>query len=507
MYTSEEALKLLLGDYSEPVKIKTDLEKAMDLLIGEDSIEKAKNISKLVKKQITNKEGQKQTVYVDPNKDKTTLESKKQEEIENKPKSIGSGTIPKGTTIIDDNGKKFHVNTDKKLDFTEKNGDKVTFEVNGVKYHVEKTNVKELNIEVEKKTKDKPKESVEKANTENDFEYKKYMDKSIGKTRDEMPQIDPNDIDSFLIHYSSKGVAIKKLDKVLSKLKPTQSDINDDKILKKIKNKSDWKDRKYIISLDGYLLDGHHDWATGLEFDPEYEVTCYRINLPIKKLITRTNKMSIAYKKDIEDNKLEKSLSFGALNSNAMNFSINEHITDCGFTYSNVKGDDSAIADFVDKTAELCEKYGVNKNIIRFTTEITDKKAWADTDVDKFNNKIITIKLFTQNEKGAVFSDHKNMNKLYEKSIQDDFHPAVPYNPVVCIATHEFTHILQLLAYPNKTDRDLARKKKYDKIEAGKISGYSKQNWFEYQAEVFLLYELGGEESNENIKSILRDIL
>ena len=70
--------------------------------------------------------------------------------------------------------------------------------------------------------------------------------------------------------------------------------------------KQGWKSRKYIISLDGYLLDGHHSWAAGLEKDEEASVDVYRVNLPIAKLITRTNKMKIAKKVDIADKDIKK---------------------------------------------------------------------------------------------------------------------------------------------------------------------------------------------------------
>lgn len=144
-----------------------------------------------------------------------------------------------------------------------------------------------------------------KAEEEIDFNYKKYMKKSLKKKREDMPQIDPDDIDSFLIHFSDK-YKVKKYTKKISELKPTQDDIIDEKITKKIKDKEDWKNRKYIISLDNYLVDGHHSWAQGLEFNPEQEVTVYRVNLPIRKLLSAVKKMKISYTKNDKDEVIEK---------------------------------------------------------------------------------------------------------------------------------------------------------------------------------------------------------
>jgi len=84
-------------------------------------------------------------------------------------------------------------------------------------------------------------------------------------------------------------------------------EINEDKILERIKSKSNnYKERKYLLSLDGHILDGHHDWAHGLDIDPETEVDCYRISLPIKVLLNRANRLKIAKKVDIEGNEIEK---------------------------------------------------------------------------------------------------------------------------------------------------------------------------------------------------------
>lgn len=142
---------------------------------------------------------------------------------------------------------------------------------------------------------------------EQDFQYKQYMDKSKGISREDMPQIHEDNLDDFLIHFASK-VPVKKLTRKLCDIKPTQGEINEKKILKKIKKKStNWKERKYIVSLDGYLLDGHHDWAQGLEMNPEQEVEIYRIGVPIDKLLDRTKRMKITTQRDLSDNEIKKS--------------------------------------------------------------------------------------------------------------------------------------------------------------------------------------------------------
>lgn len=134
------------------------------------------------------------------------------------------------------------------------------------------------------------------------FEYQNRLKNSYGRARSTMPQIDEEVLDEYLIHHAEKGL-VKKVTRKLTDLIPTQNEINEDKILEKIQDFStNFKERKYIISNDNYILDGHHDWAHGLEEDPDCEVTCYRINLPIGELLRRSNLMKISKQRDLYDN-------------------------------------------------------------------------------------------------------------------------------------------------------------------------------------------------------------
>lgn len=147
------------------------------------------------------------------------------------------------------------------------------------------------------------KNDIKKADIEDisqNANYKFYDQKSLGIERHNMPQIDEDSIDEFLIHFAGK-VKVSKLKMALDKIKPTQCHINEDKVIDMIANEHDWKSRKYIISADNYLLDGHHSYAMGLEFDPSHEVTVYRVNLKMKALISRAKKLKIANKVDIND--------------------------------------------------------------------------------------------------------------------------------------------------------------------------------------------------------------
>lgn len=141
------------------------------------------------------------------------------------------------------------------------------------------------------------------------FCFEKKMGKVIDIPRDKMPQIKIADIDDYVKKFEDAGVVVKSIKVKLSSLKPTQNEINEDKILKRIKDKSEqYKTRKYIVSQEKNLVDGHHDWAHGLEVDPDVIVSAYKIALPIKKLIFRSNKMNMTENRDIDD-KLQKSIA------------------------------------------------------------------------------------------------------------------------------------------------------------------------------------------------------
>jgi len=138
------------------------------------------------------------------------------------------------------------------------------------------------------------------------YKYKEYLKNGLDRERETMPQINPNDLDSFLIHFSDKA-KIKKEKMKLKEMKPSQKDFNENKILNIYKN-GNYKDHKYILSQDGYLMDGHHNWASGLEDDENYSATVYKIDLPIKNLLRRSNLLKISTKRDANDKEIKKAV-------------------------------------------------------------------------------------------------------------------------------------------------------------------------------------------------------
>ena len=137
------------------------------------------------------------------------------------------------------------------------------------------------------------------------FDDKDYISYSEDLPRARMPQIPKEEIDSIIIHFGNKHGGLRKTSCPIKKLMPTQNEIDMDKVRKFIrKNDHNWKERRYIVSKDFKLADGHHDIVTGLIEDPDSEVTIYKSRLPIRKLIEVLNKMKVSNREDIKGSKV-----------------------------------------------------------------------------------------------------------------------------------------------------------------------------------------------------------
>lgn len=239
------------------------------------------------------------------------------------PKEIKNIDSPKQSSRVIRNGAKIYASkSDKKLTLTRdfpvnilmKASGMYIFDYNGENYYVSSKDVivpddsNILSIKVKPKL-EKAKTKPEKEQKPSlGFAYEQKIKDGLGLTRDKLPQVDEDSLDDFLIHYSDKA-KVKKMKMKIKDLKFSQGEIDEEKVLDMMKDDDEgWKTRKYIMSLDKYLLDGHHSVAAGLELDEETEVDVYRVNLPMKSLITRTNKMKIATNRDIDGNELKKAL-------------------------------------------------------------------------------------------------------------------------------------------------------------------------------------------------------
>lgn len=127
---------------------------------------------------------------------------------------------------------------------------------------------------------------------------KKHCSSSIGIDRKDMPQIYEEYMDKYIDFLEEQGVDYKMEYEVeVGKLKPTQENISIPrikKILTRLENgyytdtqgaKLNPLSRRLIATKDGYILDGHHRWATLLFLSPKNKMDVLRINANIKDLV------------------------------------------------------------------------------------------------------------------------------------------------------------------------------------------------------------------------------
>jgi len=127
---------------------------------------------------------------------------------------------------------------------------------------------------------------------------KKHCSSSIGIDRKDMPQIYEEYMDKYIDFLEEEGVGYEMQYEVeVGKLKPTQENISVPrikKILTRLENgyytdaqgaKLNPLKRRLIATKDGYILDGHHRWATLLFLSPKNKMDVLRINANIKDLV------------------------------------------------------------------------------------------------------------------------------------------------------------------------------------------------------------------------------
>lgn len=130
------------------------------------------------------------------------------------------------------------------------------------------------------------------------FNLQEYLDNSLGIPRNRMPQVPDDNLDDFLLHFKSRW-NVKKKTIPLKKLKPTQGEINMDKVKSMLrKKKKPYFLRKFIVSKDYRIADGHHAHVAGMLKDPNHPVTVYQVSVTGKKMLEILNKLKITYREE-----------------------------------------------------------------------------------------------------------------------------------------------------------------------------------------------------------------
>jgi predicted RNA methylase len=116
-----------------------------------------------------------------------------------------------------------------------------------------------------------------------DAEWVKFSPESgtLGVPRDDMPQIKAEHRGALTQFLKGKGLDWADETVPASSLKATQAEMSEAKIAKA--KEFEGGDRAILVSSDGYVLDGHHQWVAAA--DQGKDLRIIRFNAPIKQLL------------------------------------------------------------------------------------------------------------------------------------------------------------------------------------------------------------------------------
>ena len=121
--------------------------------------------------------------------------------------------------------------------------------------------------------------------------------------RNKMPQIRREYIEDFIKSLKKLGVSVTKRYIAVKSLKPTQAEINMNKVKEKQENfVSGAKTPKpFMVSDDNFILDGHHQLFALQTIDPTTRVYCYHIGVLMRVLLVLAGNFPKTTYKEIDD--------------------------------------------------------------------------------------------------------------------------------------------------------------------------------------------------------------
>lgn len=104
---------------------------------------------------------------------------------------------------------------------------------------------------------------------------------TLGVPRETMPQIKAEHRGALTNFLNARGIEHEQVEVPAESLKPTQAEFSLDKVLKA--KEFEGGNRSILISSDGYVLDGHHQWLAAV--DAGEPVKAIRLDAPIASLL------------------------------------------------------------------------------------------------------------------------------------------------------------------------------------------------------------------------------
>jgi hypothetical protein len=273
--------------------------------------------------------------------------------------------------------------------------------------------------------------------------YRKYNDilRSLG-VMDDSGNIKLQDmtekIENFLTVNDNKNKFLKDFEKDVKKkvnvdsikvkvkdLKPSQTEIFLDHVLSRIvvkdKDREDildgeLKDDDILISKDGHIIDGHHRWASAFILNPDCELKCTEITLPIEYALPLINAIIEASDNENDDEIIDYDINiFKAVEWNKMKLfkkmnSIIENAIKKGVDLGKNKNK---------KSEEFSE---TNESLNYINNEVTKpfyKQIKKKLDLEKHPLKYIRKNVKKIQKPKNIFTGREEMPQLKEKDAKE----------------------------------------------------------------------------------------
>ena len=126
---------------------------------------------------------------------------------------------------------------------------------------------------------------------------------TLGIPREHLPQIDFSDHELAMDELKKDGTKFAIGTVKCSKLKPSQDQLNVEKINKMIDDNQHKEDRQIFVSREGFIVDGHHGWAAKLTSDSDSTIGVVIVDLNIIDLLNWFNDQDFTFVKKITEGK------------------------------------------------------------------------------------------------------------------------------------------------------------------------------------------------------------
>lgn len=135
---------------------------------------------------------------------------------------------------------------------------------------------------------------------------------SLNIPRSQMPQIKREDIAEFIGFLKSNGVKVEDSEVKVSELKPTQNEINLNKVKLKYDDFRESSDsmKPFMVSNDNHILDGHHQLYALKNMNGEMAVKAHKIDYPMLGIIDFAKKFPKTTYKSINEDQYATDLGY-----------------------------------------------------------------------------------------------------------------------------------------------------------------------------------------------------